>query len=101
MSDLIQKIFLAGVGALALTKEKVESVVDDLVKRGEIARADKPDFLNEMLSAVEKGRTETREFLRREIEKTMKVLDIPTRSEIEELKKLINSRPQTKAKKTK
>jgi polyhydroxyalkanoate synthesis regulator phasin len=36
MSDTARKIFLAGVGAVAVTAEKSAQVVDDLVKRGEI-----------------------------------------------------------------
>jgi polyhydroxyalkanoate synthesis regulator phasin len=32
----LRKVFLAGVGALATTYEKSQSLVDDLVKKGEL-----------------------------------------------------------------
>lgn len=35
-TDGIKKIFLAGVGALAITNEKSKKIVDDLVKKGEL-----------------------------------------------------------------
>lgn len=33
MEGYIKRMFLAGVGALTLTKEKAEKIVSDLVKR--------------------------------------------------------------------
>lgn len=32
----LHKVFLAGIGALATTVEKSQSIVDDLVKKGEL-----------------------------------------------------------------
>ena len=98
MSDLMQKMFLAGLGAVALTKEKVEALVEDLVKRGEITKKDQSKILNEMLGSVEKGKQEIKEFVHKEMEKALKILDIPTRSEFEELKKKVNARPAGKTK---
>lgn len=34
--DGLRKVFLAGVGALAITVEKSQEIVDDLVKKGEL-----------------------------------------------------------------
>jgi poly(hydroxyalkanoate) granule-associated protein len=98
MSDLIKKMLLAGVGALALTKEKVEVIVDDLVKRGEVAQKDKSSLLNEMLNSVEKGKQEIREFVHKEMEKIIQSLDIPTRSEFEALKKQVKTLAADKSK---
>ncbi len=36
LSDGLRKIFLAGVGAVAVTGEKGKEIVDDLVKKGEL-----------------------------------------------------------------
>ena len=33
-TDLAKQLLLAGIGALALTREKAEAIMDDLVKRG-------------------------------------------------------------------
>jgi len=92
MSELIKKILLASVGAVSLTKEKAEGLLEDLVKRGEIAHEDKTSLLNEILKSVEKSQEETRKFIQKEMEKALKALDIPTHSEFEELKKQVKSR---------
>ena len=36
MNDDLKKIFLAGVGAIAVTSEKSKQMVDELVKKGEL-----------------------------------------------------------------
>jgi len=41
MSDFINKAFLAGLGAISLSRDKVESLIDDLVKRGELSHEEK------------------------------------------------------------
>ena len=63
MSELIKKILLASVGAVSLTKEKAENLLEDLVKRGEIAREDKTSLLNEILKSIEQSQQETRKFM--------------------------------------
>lgn len=50
MSESARKIFLAGVGAVAVTAEKSAQLVDDLVKRGEIT-VEQGKSLNEELKA--------------------------------------------------
>lgn len=48
MSDTARKVFLAGVGAVALTADKSAQLIDDLVKRGEIT-VEQGKALNEEL----------------------------------------------------
>lgn len=40
MIDLIKKSLLAGVGAAAITKEKVEQALDDFVRQGKVTASD-------------------------------------------------------------
>lgn len=40
MIDLLKKSLLAGVGAAVVTKEKVESALDDFVKQGKVTAGD-------------------------------------------------------------
>ena len=46
--DDLKKIFLAGLGAVAVTSEKSKQIVDDLVKKGELT-LDQGKTLNEEL----------------------------------------------------
>jgi len=89
MSNIINKTLLAGLGALSLTREKVEEVVDDLVKRGEISLDEKPGVLTDLVKATEKRQDEAQKFIRKEVRKVLNALDIPTRQEFNALREEI------------
>jgi len=91
MSNIINKAILAGLGALSLTREKVEEVVDDLVKRGEISLDEKPGVLTDLIKAAEKRQDEAKVFIQKEVQKVLKALDIPTRQEINTLREQIEN----------
>jgi len=87
MSDIINKAFLAGLGTISLGHEKVEGFIDELVKRGELSHEEKRGILSELLESVEKRQAELGEFIQKEVQQILKSLDIPTREEINSLKK--------------
>jgi len=89
MSDIINKAFLAGLGAISLGRDKVEDFVDELVKRGELSHEEKRGMLFELLESVEKRQAELGEFIQKEVRQILKSCDIPTRGEIDELKEEI------------
>jgi len=91
MSDITNKAFLAGLGAISLSRDKAEGFIDDLVKRGELSQEEKRGVLSELLESVEKRQVELGEFVHKEIRKILKSLDIPTREEINKLKEEIDS----------
>ncbi|RKX25836.1 MAG: hypothetical protein DRP47_09150 [Candidatus Zixiibacteriota bacterium] len=89
MSDIINKAFLAGLGAISISRDKVEGIIDDLVKRGELSQEEKRGMLSELLESVEKRQTELGDFIRKEIRQILESLDIPSREEINKLKEEI------------
>ena len=40
LRETVEELFLAGVGVVALTKERSEELVDELVARGKVSRDD-------------------------------------------------------------
>jgi polyhydroxyalkanoate synthesis regulator phasin len=40
MQDVLRTLLLAGVGAIDLTDEKIRSIIDELIRRGELAADD-------------------------------------------------------------
>ena len=86
MSNIINKAFLAGLGAISLGRDKAGDLVDDLVKRGELSHEEGRGVLSELLESVEKRQAELGEFIQKEVQQILKSLDIPTREEINKLK---------------
>jgi len=86
MSDIFKKTFLAGLGAMSLTREKAQEITNDLIKRGELAKTDEAKFVRDLLDLAEKNKSGLEDKIEKAIERVMAKLDIPTRKEVEELK---------------
>jgi polyhydroxyalkanoate synthesis regulator phasin len=63
--DFLKKFTLASIGAIELTREKVEKMLDELVKRGEMTNDEKAEalksFVNKSIDSTEKIRQRTEE----------------------------------------
>jgi polyhydroxyalkanoate synthesis regulator phasin len=53
MKDLLHKAWLFGVGMFDFTKEKVEAMVQEMVKRGEITEQESPEAVKQMLAKAQ------------------------------------------------
>ena len=93
MKDIIKKTLLAGVGAMVVTKEKVESALDDLVKQGKISSADARRLADKI---GQEGRREF-ETLRREIGERLTVTDRKAQERIDALEARVTALERTVA----
>jgi polyhydroxyalkanoate synthesis regulator phasin len=80
MESLFQKGIMVGLGLLGMTKDKVEELVDDLSKRGEMTRAEARKVVNELMNKAEHRSEEMKKWIDVRIDEAMdrfrpKVLD--------------------------
>ncbi len=87
MKELLKKGLYLGVGAFTLTKEKIEQVVDEMVRRGDAEQGDKAKLIDELVER-------TREFEKELSEKVKGIIQtygyVPRR-DLEDLKKRIEA----------
>jgi len=50
MKEFLRKVWFFGLGAMHATREKVEDMVEELVKRGEVSQQDSPQIVDEVLT---------------------------------------------------
>jgi polyhydroxyalkanoate synthesis regulator phasin len=55
MKDLLQKAWFFGLGVVDATKEKVEEVVQEMVRRGEITQQESPEALKQLLNKAQQA----------------------------------------------
>jgi len=87
MKDFFERLILIGLGLMAVTKEKAEKFADELVEKGKIKREDVPQLIENILQSAERGREKVREVIQEEIKNSLDVLNLPTKKEINEIKK--------------
>jgi len=64
-------------------------MVNDLVKRGEIAKSDGAKIVKGLLKKAEEEKKVLEGKIEEKVRKSLKKLDIPTKKEVEELKKKV------------
>jgi polyhydroxyalkanoate synthesis regulator phasin len=87
--DILRKTMLLGLGLISLTKEKAEGMVDDLVKRGEVASEDRFKAVEGLLKEAEKQEEEFTRKITKSIHKVIGDLGLPTRKDMDEVLKAL------------
>jgi len=90
--EVLRKLLLAGIGAVALSRDETEAFVNRLVERGELAQKDAEKLLHEVQSKLRRGtpnvEAQTEKFSSRVeqgMEEFLNRLNIPSKRDIEDL----------------
>ncbi|NIA19648.1 MAG: hypothetical protein GWP07_04360 [Xanthomonadaceae bacterium] len=89
ISTLARKFLLLGIGALSLTEERLEQIISDMVKKGEISRQEGRNLVQEMLEKINLEKDNISEKIKKEFDSLMNKVDVPKQSELNELKQKI------------
>ncbi|MBK7894083.1 MAG: phasin family protein [Candidatus Promineifilaceae bacterium] len=85
----VRRVLLAGVGAVSLAQDEAEKFVHKLIDKGEIAEKDGRSLLNDLAENRKQRAQESSKRVSDELEKRMESLlnrmNIPTKSDIEQL----------------
>ena len=90
MFDLMKKGVLMGLGAITLTKEKAEALVDELVKKGELAKEERGSAITELLEKAEKEEKILHDKIAAEVKKITEELGLATKKDVKSLEKKID-----------
>ncbi len=89
MIDIIKKSIYLGLGAATVTKEKIDSLVDELVEKGQLKKEDKPKAVQDILDKIEEEEKELKTKIDDTVIETMKKVGIVQKSEFDILVKRV------------
>lgn len=89
MKDLLGKGLAFSLGLAVASKEQVEKLVDEMVKKGEVTAAESKDLVRELMEKGEAGKKEMNDRISEQLEKLLKELNIPTKADLERLEQRI------------
>ena len=72
--SVLKRMMLMGVGAATITREKAEELVEDLVKRGEVAAGDKAKAIDEIQQKAQAATAEVKKMVDERVEAVSKKL---------------------------
>lgn len=86
MQDILKKAISLGLGILLSSKDKIEEVVDELVKKGELGQEEGKVLIMEMIKKGKSGMNEVEGQIEKIVKGITNKLDFPTRKEFNDLK---------------
>jgi polyhydroxyalkanoate synthesis regulator phasin len=86
MLDFLKRTIWIGAGLAAMTAEKIEETVKEIVSRGDITEKEGRDLIADLIEKSKKARKELGERVDNLVQDSLQRLKIPTRKEVEALK---------------
>jgi polyhydroxyalkanoate synthesis regulator phasin len=91
ITDLIRRSFLVGVGALVLTRDKIEQFLADSVARGELNSEQAKNLLEELTTRADSERQKVESVVRQQVQRVLEGAGLPSHSEIKRLEAKIRN----------
>jgi polyhydroxyalkanoate synthesis repressor PhaR len=95
--SILKDTVLASIGAFHVTKDKAEKIVDELIKKGELAKSDRKKAVMELVEKAEKSTAALKDRVVREtskvqqsVTKTVKDLKLVKQADLQKLEKKID-----------
>ncbi len=97
MFETLDKMMLAGLGAISMTRERAEKIFDEYVSRGKVEKESRTGFVKDIMDAADKNRQELEKLISKQVREAVNHLNLPTRDDIERLEQKIDklSNPET------
>jgi polyhydroxyalkanoate synthesis regulator phasin len=91
MFETLDKLMLAGLGAMSMTRERAEKIFDEYVQRGQVAKDARSGFVKDLMDSAERARADMEKLVAEQVRKTMINMDLPTREDIARLEAKIDA----------
>ncbi len=85
MLDSIHKMFLAGVGLAAMTKDKIDEHVKELVEKGKLSEKEGREIADEMLKKSKQAKDDLEKQVEKQVQQTLQALQIASKEDVEKL----------------
>ncbi len=86
MLDYIRKMTLAGAGLAIMTTEKVQEIMNELVKKGEMTEKEAREAVSEFVEKSKQAKKDLEDKMEQMATGLLNRMNVPTRKEIEEIK---------------
>lgn len=86
MLEFLKKTLWIGAGLAAMTAEKIEETVKEIVKRGDITEKEGKELVDDLIEKSKKAKKDFSERVESAIQEALQRLKVPSRGEVDELK---------------
>lgn len=90
MFETLDKLMLAGLGALSMTKERAEKIFDEYVERGQAQKASRSGFVKEVMETADKTRKDLEDMISERVREALGKLNLASHEDIQRLEDKID-----------
>ena len=90
MFETLDKMMLAGLGALSMTRERAEKVFDEYVSKGQTARESRSGFVKEVMDGAERTRSELEKLVSSQVQQTVDSLQLASKADVQRLEEKLD-----------
>lgn len=90
MFETLDKMMLAGLGALTMTRERAEKMFDEYVSKGQAAKEARTGFVKEVMDGAEKTRLELQRLVSDQVRQTVNNLHVATKDDIQRIEQKVD-----------
>jgi polyhydroxyalkanoate synthesis regulator phasin len=90
MFETLDRLMMAGLGALTMTRERAETMFDEYVSKGQAARETRSGFVKDVMDSAEHTRTELQRLVADQVRQTIAGMHLATKDDIERLERKID-----------
>lgn len=85
MTDILKKMMLTGIGLAAVSKDKLDEIIKDMIAKGSMTEQEGRKYVEEMTSYAEKAKSEFEKQVDNYVEKAIERMDLARKRDLEEL----------------
>ena len=90
MFENLDRLMMAGLGAISMTRERAEKIFDEYVSRGKAEKQGKEGFVKEVMDSADKTRKDIEKLVSEQVTKTVDKLNIATKDDIKRLEEKVD-----------
>ncbi|HHY41980.1 MAG TPA: hypothetical protein GX514_03920 [Thermoanaerobacterales bacterium] len=82
---MLKQMLYAGIGLAAITKEKAEEVISELIKKGEMSKEEGKDLLNTLINRMQEESERLKLKINEQVEHTITSMNLVRKSQLDEI----------------
>ncbi|MDH7598740.1 MAG: hypothetical protein QHH07_03750 [Sedimentisphaerales bacterium] len=90
MFEAIDKLMLAGLGALSMTRQRAEEIFEEYVKRGQAVQEQRSGFVKDLLDTADKTKAELQKLISDQVGKAVGKLPLATKEDIRRIEEKLD-----------
>ncbi len=90
MFEALDKLMLAGLGAMSMTREKAEEIFDEYVEKGKAQKEQRSGFVKDVMDQAEKAKSDLEKTISEQVEKALTKQPLATKEDIKRIEEKLD-----------